>query len=53
MTEDEKGEMRNIDTRARKILERTESLPMEQWMKLHGTLRESPKELRLLKEDVL
>jgi hypothetical protein len=53
MTEDEKAEMRNIDTRARKILERTETLPMEQWTKLHGTLRESPKDLRLLKEDVL
>jgi hypothetical protein len=40
MTEDEKSEMRNIDERVRKILERTESLPMEHLMKLHGTLRE-------------
>lgn len=40
MTDDEKNEMRNTDERARKILERTESMPMEQLMKLHGTLRE-------------
>ena len=48
MTDDEKREMRNTDDRARKILERTESLPMEHLMKLHGTLRE----LRSLKEEV-
>jgi hypothetical protein len=52
MTEGEKSEMRNIDGRARKMLERTESLPMEQMMKLHGTMRELPKDLRLLEEDV-
>jgi hypothetical protein len=40
MTDDEKSEMRNSDERARKILERTETLPMEHLMKLHGTLRE-------------
>jgi hypothetical protein len=40
MTDVEKSEMRNTDDRARKILERTESLPMEHLMKLHGTLRE-------------
>jgi hypothetical protein len=40
MTADEKSEMRNSDERARKILERTETLPMEHLMKLHGTLRE-------------
>ena len=40
MTDDEKHEMRNTDDRARKILERTEALPMEHLMKLHGTLRE-------------
>lgn len=53
MTDDEKREMRNSDARARKILERTESLPMEQLMKLHGTLREIRPELhpsRLRKE---
>ena len=39
MTEEEKREMRQSDERARKILERTESLPDEQFMKLHGALR--------------
>jgi hypothetical protein len=48
MTEDEKSEMRNTDDRARRILERTESLPMEHLMKLHGTLRE----LRPSKEEL-
>jgi hypothetical protein len=41
-------EMRSSDDRARKILERTEALPMEHLMKLHGTLRE----LRPLKEEM-
>jgi hypothetical protein len=48
MTDDEKREMRNTDERARKILERTETLPMEHLMKLHGALRE----LRSLKEEM-
>jgi hypothetical protein len=39
MTDDEKREMRESDERARQILERTEALPEEQWMKLHGALR--------------
>ena len=39
MTEEEKAEMRQSDERARQILERTESLPPEQLMKLHGALR--------------
>jgi hypothetical protein len=39
MTEEEKREMRQSDERARQILERTETLPEEQWMKLHGALR--------------
>ena len=39
MTEEEKREMRESDERARQILERTEALPEEQWMKLHGALR--------------
>jgi hydrogenase maturation protease len=39
LTEEEKREMRQSDDRARQILERTESLPDEQWMKLHGALR--------------
>jgi hypothetical protein len=47
MTDAEKSEMRNTDDRARQMLERTESLPMEQLMKLHGTWRE----LRPLNEE--
>ncbi|MGC2545399.1 MAG: hypothetical protein WA426_06100, partial [Silvibacterium sp.] len=39
MTEEEKQEMRQSDQRARQILERTESMPPEQFMKLHGALR--------------
>jgi hydrogenase maturation protease len=39
LTEDEKLEMRSADPRARQILERTESLPAEHFMKLHGVLR--------------
>ncbi|MGB7603397.1 MAG: hypothetical protein WBM24_24040 [Candidatus Sulfotelmatobacter sp.] len=46
MTEDEKREMRGTDDRARKILERTEALPVEHLARLHGTLRQ----LRPLKE---
>jgi hypothetical protein len=40
MTDEEKNEMRHSDERARKMLERTENLPMEHLRKLHGTLRE-------------
>jgi hydrogenase maturation protease len=47
MTDDEKREMRSTDDRARKILERTEALPVELLTRLHGTLRE----LRSLKEE--
>jgi len=39
LTDEEKSEMRQSDDRARKILERTETLPEEQLMKLHGALR--------------
>jgi hydrogenase maturation protease len=39
LTDEEKREMRESDDRARKILERTETLPQEQLMKLHGALR--------------
>jgi hypothetical protein len=39
LTEEEKREMRATDERARAILERTESLPEEQLMKLHGAVR--------------
>jgi len=39
LTDEEKREMSQSDERARQILERTENLPMEQLMKLHGVLR--------------
>ena len=39
LTEDEKREMRQSDDRSRAILERTENMPEEQFMKLHGILR--------------
>jgi hypothetical protein len=39
MTEEEKRQMRESDQRSRYILERTESMPPEQFMKLHGALR--------------
>jgi hydrogenase maturation protease len=39
LTDDEKREMRGADERARQILERTETLPMEQLWKMHGAMR--------------
>ena len=39
LTDEEKQEIRQSDERARKILEQTESMPTEQFMKLHGALR--------------
>jgi hydrogenase maturation protease len=39
LTDDEKREMRDVDDRARQILERTENMPVEQLMKLHGAVR--------------
>jgi hydrogenase maturation protease len=39
LTEEEQREMRSVDERTRQILERTEALPQEQLMKLHGALR--------------
>jgi hypothetical protein len=39
LTDAEKSEMRDSDDRARQILERTDTLPPEQLMKLHGVLR--------------
>lgn len=39
LTDDEKQEVRNGDERARRILERTELMPEEQFLKLHGVLR--------------
>jgi len=39
LTDQEKLEMGLTDDRARQILERTESMPPEQFMKMHGVLR--------------
>jgi hypothetical protein len=39
LTDHEKLEMNQIDPRARQILERTECMPPEQLMKMHGALR--------------
>jgi hypothetical protein len=39
LTDEEKLEMASGDERARQILERTESMPPEQFMKMHGVLR--------------
>lgn len=39
LTDEEKREMRGVDERARQILERTERLPAEQMMKLHGAMK--------------
>jgi hydrogenase maturation protease len=39
LTDDEKQAMRRSDDRARRILERTETLSPEHFMKLHGVLR--------------
>ena len=39
LTEEEKHEMRGADERARQILERTETLPFEQLMKMHGAMK--------------
>jgi len=39
LTDEEKREMRSVDDRARKILERTEMMPDEQLLKMHGALR--------------
>lgn len=39
LTDEEKREMRDTDERARQILERTEMLPAEQLMKMHGAMK--------------
>ncbi|MGA2213788.1 MAG: hypothetical protein ABSH31_10985 [Bryobacteraceae bacterium] len=45
LTDEEKLEMAQGDGRARQILERTECMPPEQFMKMHGALRRPPEEL--------
>jgi len=47
LTDEEKRAMRGVDERARQILERTETLPAEQMMKMHGAMRG----LRTVRED--
>jgi hydrogenase maturation protease len=47
LTDEEKNEIRQSDDRARQILERTDAMPAEQFMKLHGAMRG----MRPLKED--
>lgn len=42
LTDEEKREMRGADERARRILERTETLPAEQLMKMHGAMKSVP-----------
>ena len=39
LTDEEKREIRQSDDRAREVLDRTETLPEEQFKKLHGVLR--------------
>jgi hydrogenase maturation protease len=39
LTDEEKREMSQVDEKARQLLERTEALPPEHLMKLHGALR--------------
>ena len=39
LTDDEKREMRETDPQARSLLERTEALDAEQWLRLHGVMR--------------
>ena len=39
MTDEEKREMRGVDEQARRILERTESLPEGDLLKMHGVMR--------------
>ncbi len=43
LTDEEKAEIRRGDERTRAMLERTENMPAEQLMKLHGALRGLPR----------
>jgi hypothetical protein len=47
LTDEEKREMRESDERARRILQRTESMAAEQMMQLHGAMRRPEPEQRL------
>jgi hypothetical protein len=46
LSEQEKAEIRAGDPRAREVLERSESLPPEHLLKLHGALRGLPRAIR-------
>jgi hypothetical protein len=39
LTDEEKREMQTSDERGQQILQRTEAMPVEQFMKLHGVMR--------------
>ncbi len=42
MTDEEKREMRGVDEQARRILERTESLPSGDLLRMHGVMHATP-----------
>jgi hypothetical protein len=42
MTDEEKAEMRDVDEHARRILERTELMPEDHLLQMHGTMRSKP-----------
>jgi hypothetical protein len=42
MTDEEKREMRHVDERARQLLERTEALPANDLLNMHGVMRTAP-----------
>ncbi len=46
LTDDEKREMRGLDERARKMLERTENMPDEQLLKMHGAMKGAAKAVK-------
>lgn len=43
LTDEEKREMRGVDDRVRRLLERTESMPEEHLLKMHGTMKGAAK----------
>ncbi len=43
LTDEEKYEMRGVDDRVRRLLERTESMPEEHLMKMHGAMKGAAK----------
>ena len=49
LTDEEKREMRSGDARAREILERTEMLPQEHLLKMHGAMRSPQRSTKVTK----